>query len=172
MGTALANSWGGLAMARGAAGMAEVAMTPAGLKATSEWYPAKERSIAVGYFNVGSSIGGMLAPPLVVWVIVAHTWKLAFIIVGILSLIWTICWLFSINTRKTRKNSAVKNVPTSSKGKRRSTGPVMPKRCLPGRSCVTGSSGASHCHVFWLNRLGGHSTPGSHCSCLKLMALT
>jgi ACS family hexuronate transporter-like MFS transporter len=66
MGTALANSWGGLAIARGAVGMAEAAMIPAGLKATSEWFPAKERSIAVGYFNVGSSIGGMLAPPLVV----------------------------------------------------------------------------------------------------------
>ena len=59
MGTALANSWGGLALARGAVGMAEAAMIPAGLKASSEWFPAKERSIAVGYFNVGSSIGGI-----------------------------------------------------------------------------------------------------------------
>ncbi|STP69994.1 hexuronate transporter [Escherichia coli] len=36
-------------------------MIPAGLKASSEWFPAKERSIAVGYFNVGSSIGAMIA---------------------------------------------------------------------------------------------------------------
>lgn len=62
MSTALASSWGGLAIARGAVGMAEAAMIPAGLKASSEWFPAKERSIAVGYFNVGSSIGGMIAP--------------------------------------------------------------------------------------------------------------
>ena len=62
-------------------------MIPAGLKASSEWFPAKERSIAVGYFNVGSSIGGMLAPPLVVWAIVAHSWEMAFIITGVLSLI-------------------------------------------------------------------------------------
>ncbi|EJZ6892427.1 MFS transporter [Escherichia coli] len=64
--TALAGSWGGLAIARGAVGAAEAAMIPAGLKASSEWFPAKERSIAVGYFNVGSSIGAMIAPPLVV----------------------------------------------------------------------------------------------------------
>lgn len=51
--TALAGSWGGLAVARGAVGAAEAAMIPAGLKASSEWFPAKERSIAVGYFNVG-----------------------------------------------------------------------------------------------------------------------
>ncbi len=43
--TALAGSWGGLALARGAVGAAEAAMIPAGLKASSEWFPAKERSI-------------------------------------------------------------------------------------------------------------------------------
>ncbi|MCG2981931.1 MFS transporter, partial [Escherichia coli] len=64
--TALAGRWGGLAAARGAGGAAEAAMIPAGLEASSEWFPAKERSIAVGCFNVGSAIGAMIAPPLVV----------------------------------------------------------------------------------------------------------
>ena len=91
--TALANSWGGLAIARAAVGAAEAAMIPAGLKASSEWFPAKERSIAVGYFNVGSSIGAMVAPPLVVWAIVAHSWQMAFIITGVLSMTWALCWL-------------------------------------------------------------------------------
>lgn len=103
MGTALANSWVGLAMARGAVGMAEAAMIPAGLKASSEWFPAKERSIAVGYFNVGSSVGAMLAPPLVVWAIVAHSWEMAFIITGVLSLIWAICWLLFYKHPKDQK---------------------------------------------------------------------
>ncbi|WP_413726509.1 MFS transporter [Sodalis sp. RH16] len=93
MATALATSWGGLAIARGAVGMAEAAMIPAGLKASSEWFPAKERSIAVGWFNVGSSIGGMIAPPLVVWAIMIHSWQLAFVLVGALSLAWAISWL-------------------------------------------------------------------------------
>ncbi|NDL63578.1 MFS transporter [Acerihabitans arboris] len=103
MATALASSWGGLAIARGAVGMAEAAMIPAGLKATSEWFPAKERSIAVGYFNVGSSIGAMLAPPLVVWAIVVHSWELAFIIVGALSLAWAIAWLVLYKHPKNQK---------------------------------------------------------------------
>jgi ACS family hexuronate transporter-like MFS transporter len=55
--------------------------------------PGKERSIAVGYFNVGSSIGAMIAPPLVVWAIVMHSWQMAFIISGALSFIWAMCWL-------------------------------------------------------------------------------
>ncbi|CAM3672406.1 MFS transporter [Rouxiella silvae] len=101
--TALASSWGGLAIARGAVGMAEAAMIPAGLKASSEWFPAKERSIAVGYFNVGSSIGGMIAPPLVVWAIVMHSWQLAFVITGVLSLIWAVCWLIFYKHPKDQK---------------------------------------------------------------------
>ncbi|MGC6388598.1 MFS transporter [Ewingella sp. S1.OA.A_B6] len=103
MATALASSWGGLAIARGAVGMAEAAMIPAGLKASSEWFPAKERSIAVGYFNVGSSIGGMIAPPLVVWCILVHSWQLAFIITGALSLVWAICWLIFYKHPKDQK---------------------------------------------------------------------
>ena len=58
-----------------------------------EWFPAKERSIAVGYFNVGSSIGAMIAPPLVVWAIVMHSWQMAFIISGVLSFAWAMAWL-------------------------------------------------------------------------------
>ncbi len=103
MATALASSWGGLAIARGAVGMAEAAMIPAGLKATSEWFPAKERSIAVGYFNVGSSIGGMIAPPLVVWCIIMHSWQLAFIITGALSMIWAVSWLIFYKHPKDQK---------------------------------------------------------------------
>lgn len=101
--TALAGSWGGLALARGAVGAAEAAMIPAGLKASSEWFPAKERSIAVGYFNVGSSIGAMIAPPLVVWAIVAHSWQMAFIITGVLSMIWALCWLVFYKHPKQQK---------------------------------------------------------------------
>ncbi|UQY43661.1 MFS transporter [Erwinia sp. PK3-005] len=101
--TALANSWGGLAIARAAVGAAEAAMIPAGLKASSEWFPAKERSIAVGYFNVGSSIGAMVAPPLVVWAIVAHSWEMAFIITGVLSMIWALCWLLFYKHPKQQK---------------------------------------------------------------------
>jgi len=104
MATALAGSWGGLAIARGAVGMAEAAMIPAGLKASSEWFPAKERSIAVGYFNVGSSIGAMLAPPLVVWAILIHSWELAFVIVGALSLAWAIAWLVLYKHPKNQKH--------------------------------------------------------------------
>ena len=87
------HSWIGLAACRGAGGLAESAMIPAGLKASSDWFPAKERSVAVGYFNLGSSAGAIFAPPLVAWAIMYHSWRLAFIIVGCFSLAWAVLWL-------------------------------------------------------------------------------
>lgn len=92
MGHALVGSWGGLAILRGLLGAAEAAVIPAGLKASSEWFPAKERPIAVGWYNAGAAIGGVLAPPLVAWAIMIHSWNFAFLITGAVSLFWAVAW--------------------------------------------------------------------------------
>ena len=67
MAHSLAYSWPVFAGLRGLLGFAEGCANPAGMKATAEWFPAKERGLAGGLFNVGASVGSMLAPPLVVW---------------------------------------------------------------------------------------------------------
>ena len=87
---AMATGWQSLAFFRGCLGIAEAAGIPAGVKATTEWFPAKERSIAIGWFNIGSSIGALCAPALVFW---APNWKWAFVIVGVLGLAWTSLWM-------------------------------------------------------------------------------
>ncbi|HBN2077041.1 TPA: MFS transporter [Escherichia coli] len=97
IGAAFTNSWQGLALFRGLGGFAESAMIPAGLKSVTEWFPDSERSVAVGYFNVGSSMGAIIAPPLVAWAIYIHNWRLAFIIVGIASAIWALGWYLIYN---------------------------------------------------------------------------
>jgi len=90
--TALSRNWIDLAVVRGLLGLTEAAGIPAGVKATTEWFPAKERSVAIGWFNIGSSVGAVLAPPLVVWAILHGGWQWAFIIVGGLGLVWTLVW--------------------------------------------------------------------------------
>jgi ACS family hexuronate transporter-like MFS transporter len=89
----LAHSWQALAGLRGLLGLAEGSANPAGMKATSEWFPAKERGLAGGVFNIGASAGSMLAPPLVAWAILAYNWQTAFVITGALGLIWVVLWL-------------------------------------------------------------------------------
>jgi ACS family hexuronate transporter-like MFS transporter len=88
-----ATNWQALAGLRGLLGLAEGCANPAGMKAVSEWFPAKERGLAGGIFNIGASFGSMLAPPLVVWAILHYNWQSAFVITGALGLVWVAGWL-------------------------------------------------------------------------------
>src|SRR3954468_13596649 len=90
----LAHSWQGLAALRGLLGLAEGSANPAGMKATAEWFPAKERGLAGGVFNIGASVGSMLAPPLVAWAILNYNWQAAFVFTGGLGLVWVVLWLW------------------------------------------------------------------------------
>ncbi len=90
----LAGSWTALFWLRGLLGLAEGSANPAGMKATSEWFPARERGLAGGVFNIGASFGSMLAPPLVAWAILSYNWQSAFVLTGALGLIWVALWLW------------------------------------------------------------------------------
>jgi ACS family hexuronate transporter-like MFS transporter len=89
----LAGSWQALFGLRALLGFAEGSMGPAGLKAISEWFPATERGLAGGVFNMGASLGSMLAAPLVAWAILTRGWQFAFVLTGGLGLIWVAFWL-------------------------------------------------------------------------------
>jgi ACS family hexuronate transporter-like MFS transporter len=88
-----AHSWQGFAALRALLGLAEGSANPAGMKATSEWFPARERGLAGGVFNIGASVGSMLAAPLVAWAILSYNWQSAFVITGGLGFIWVMLWL-------------------------------------------------------------------------------
>lgn len=94
MAHAMAGSWQALAFLRGLLGFAEGSANPAGMKATSEWFPARERGFAGGLFNIGASAGSMLAPPLVAWAILSYNWQSAFVITGGVGLVWVGLWLW------------------------------------------------------------------------------
>jgi len=89
----LANSWQAFAGLRGLLGFCEGSANPAGMKATAEWFPARERGLAGGVYNIGASAGSMIAPPLVAWAILTYNWRVAFVITGGLGLIWVVLWL-------------------------------------------------------------------------------
>ena len=75
-------------------GAGEAANWPGATKAVSEWFPAKERGLAVALFDSGSAIGGAIAPSLVVWLYHAFgTWRPAFLITGTLGFLWLLAWL-------------------------------------------------------------------------------
>jgi ACS family hexuronate transporter-like MFS transporter len=74
-------------------GMGEAGNWPAALKVVAEWFPDRERALASGLFNSGSSVGAILAPPLVAYIIFRAGWPAAFALVGVLGFVWLIFWL-------------------------------------------------------------------------------
>jgi len=74
-------------------GIGEAGNYPAGVKLIAEWFPADERSLASGIFNSGASVGAILAPPLLAWIVLSAGWRTAFIAVGSLGFIWLALWM-------------------------------------------------------------------------------
>ncbi|MES2443223.1 MAG: MFS transporter [Pseudomonadota bacterium] len=86
-------SWQGLAALRAPLGFAEGTSHTLGLKVVSEWFPAKERGLAGGIYNLGASAGIALAAPLVAYSIIWWNWRAAFYVAGALALVWVLLWL-------------------------------------------------------------------------------
>ncbi len=89
---ALAIGWVSLAIYRGILGLFESAAIPSGIKAVAEWFPARERSVAVGWFNAGTSLGALIAPPVVVAVALWADWRTAFLVTGGVGIFWAVAW--------------------------------------------------------------------------------
>src|SRR5438445_1827350 len=93
MGTALGSSLTSFAISRLTLGFGEAAVFPASIKAVAEWFPKKERALATGIFNAGTSFGAMLTPVVVPWINARWGWRRAFIGIGALGFLWLVFWL-------------------------------------------------------------------------------
>ena len=92
-GHGLANGFGALALSRFLLGVGEGGGFPAATKAVAEWFPARERSTAMGMINAGTAIGAVVAPPLLAAIILGANWRWAFVVCGAAGLVWTVWWV-------------------------------------------------------------------------------
>ncbi len=93
MAHAAARTLGGFMVARFALGLGESGSFPSGLKAVAEWFPRRERALAIGLFNAGSNIGAIVTPLIVPAITLAWGWRVAFLITGLFSVAWLAVWL-------------------------------------------------------------------------------
>jgi MFS transporter, ACS family, hexuronate transporter len=93
MSHAAASSLLTFAVARGALGFGEAGVFPASLKTVAEWFPKKERALATGIFNAGTSVGAMITPLFVPWIAGHLGWRWAFLLTGSIGFLWLILWL-------------------------------------------------------------------------------
>jgi MFS transporter, ACS family, hexuronate transporter len=80
---------------------------PASNRTVAEWFPKKERALAVGIYNSGSSFGAMIAALFVPWCMVFFGdqlgWKMAFILTGAAGFLWLIFWFWLYDTPKNQR---------------------------------------------------------------------
>jgi ACS family hexuronate transporter-like MFS transporter len=90
--TSLANGISSFALFRFLLGAGESANWPGASKAVSEWFPKRERGLAAAFYDSGSSVGGAVAPFLILPVYFRWGWRVAFVIPGLLGFLWLIAW--------------------------------------------------------------------------------
>ena len=93
MAHALVSTVAGFSIVRAVLGLGESANFPAAGKAVAEWFPRKERALAVGIYNAGPNVAVVIAALLVPWVTLALGWRWAFVATGSLDLLWLAWWL-------------------------------------------------------------------------------
>lgn len=107
--TAAARGVTSLSFYRFGLGLGEAGIWPAASKAVSEWFPAKERALAIGLYTMGATIGATVAPyiviPLATYDYAATLpniadalgqgtgWRVAFILTGLAGLVWLLPWI-------------------------------------------------------------------------------
>ena len=73
-------------------GLGEAGNWPGATKSNAEWFPVKERAFAQGIFNTGASVGSIISAPLIAFLYLWIGWKLTFIVLGLIGLLWIIPW--------------------------------------------------------------------------------
>ncbi len=98
-----------MAVCRFALGLGEAGVWPAASKAVAEWFPARQRALAIGFYTMGATIGATLAPYIVIplatypyaesfpliatWFGHGTGWRVAFMLTGAAGLLWLVPWL-------------------------------------------------------------------------------
>ena len=75
-------------------GFSEAGNWPGATKSNAEWFPAKERGIAQGIFGAGASLGSVVSAPIIAALYLIFGWKMTFVLIAVLGLIWIIPWLY------------------------------------------------------------------------------
>ncbi len=88
----LATGFRSLMASRFLLGAGEGGGFPAATKAVAEWFPARERSTAMGLINAGTAIGAVAAPPAIAMILGVASWRWVFAATGAVGIVWSIWW--------------------------------------------------------------------------------
>jgi ACS family hexuronate transporter-like MFS transporter len=73
-------------------GAGEGPQAPISTKLTANWFPHSKTSTMLNFAQSGTTIGPIIATPLVVWTSTQFGWRTTFILLGAIGLLWTAAW--------------------------------------------------------------------------------
>jgi ACS family hexuronate transporter-like MFS transporter len=88
-----------LIVARLLFGAGEGPQAPISTKLTANWFPMRQTSTMLNLAQSGTTIGPIIATPLVVWACTTMGWRPAFVILGALGIVWCAVWWFVARDR-------------------------------------------------------------------------
>ncbi len=139
-----------LALSRLLLGAGEGGGFPAATRVVAEWFPVKDRAMAMGLINAGTGVGGVIAPPLIAAIILnvhwlgASSWRWVFFITGAFGLVWAAGWMWLSRgaAGSAAAETAVRPVPMRDLLRFRETWGVVGAKFL--------SDAAWYFYMFWL----------------------
>ena len=123
-------------------GLGEAGNWPGAAKVIAQWFPVRERALGMGIFNSGTSIGSVLAPPLIIWLQSRFGWQSTFLVLGGAGFGWLILWLLFYEDR---------------------TPPGRSRRSAGSRCCAIAKYGPSYWRDSAPIRSGGCTSRGCRC---------
>jgi len=105
---ALSRTWIGFAVSRFSLAIGQSGNFPSAIKAVAEWFPKKDRALAIGIFNGGSNFGTVIAPLIIpVLVLSVNNWRIGFLWTFPISLLWAFIWFRSYKKPENHKKVSV-----------------------------------------------------------------
>ncbi|MEZ5351007.1 MAG: MFS transporter [Bryobacteraceae bacterium] len=77
---------------RAALGLGEAGNFPAAVKTVAEWFPKKDRALAMGVCVASTNVAAMIGPPLFIALSAAYGWRSTFIAAGAAGLAVALAW--------------------------------------------------------------------------------
>lgn len=91
-GGGLSRTFGSFLFFRGMLGAAEPTNFPAQIRVVTVWFSGKMRATANSLCVAGSSIGAIIAPPMVAWLAMKYDFHTVFLIAGVIGLVIALLW--------------------------------------------------------------------------------
>ncbi|MEZ0119167.1 UNVERIFIED_ORG: ACS family hexuronate transporter-like MFS transporter [Heyndrickxia coagulans] len=87
-------------------GMGEGPLSTTINKMVNNWFPPSNRASVVGLTNSGTPLGGAISGPIVGFIAISFSWKISFLAIMIIGLIWAVCWWKFVKEKPSDMSSA------------------------------------------------------------------